>query len=156
MEKFAIGLLLGAVGGAMLAANSCKMRMLVRKGQEEVKQRLDEMWSEKLKLWKRENSLPALPGRIKRLRRNRKSKRRKGTRKIKREFPLSAPAASAAGFFSADFLSARVPLPRSGIFCKDSETINPIGEKICLRRAKIVPPEKKLRKTIDGRGKFMV
>lgn len=49
MEKFAIGLLLGAVGGALLAANSCKMRMLVRKGQEEVKQRLDEMMDEKLK-----------------------------------------------------------------------------------------------------------
>ena len=40
MEKFTIGLLLGAVGGALLAANSC---------QEEVKQRLDEMMDEKLK-----------------------------------------------------------------------------------------------------------
>ena len=40
---------LGAVGGALLAANSCKMRTLVRKGQEEVKQRLDEMMDEKLK-----------------------------------------------------------------------------------------------------------
>lgn len=49
MEKFTIGLLLGAVGGALLAANSCKMRTLVRKGQEEVKQRLDEMMDEKLK-----------------------------------------------------------------------------------------------------------
>ena len=39
MEKFTIGLLLGAVGGALLAANSCKMR----------KQRLDEMMDEKLK-----------------------------------------------------------------------------------------------------------
>jgi len=49
MEKFTIGLLLGAVGGALLAANSCKMRTLVKKGQEEVKQRLDEMMDEKLK-----------------------------------------------------------------------------------------------------------
>lgn len=49
MEKFTIGLLLGGVGGALLAANSCKMRMLVRKGQEEIKQRLDEMMDEKLK-----------------------------------------------------------------------------------------------------------
>ena len=49
MEKFTIGLLLGAVGGALLAATSCKMRTLVRKGQEEVKQRLDEMMDEKLK-----------------------------------------------------------------------------------------------------------
>ena len=49
MEKFAIGLVLGAIGGALVAANSCKMRMLVRKGQEEIKQRLDEMMNEKLK-----------------------------------------------------------------------------------------------------------
>lgn len=49
MEKFTIGLLVGAVGGALLAANSCKMRTLVRKGQEEVKQRLDEMMDEKIK-----------------------------------------------------------------------------------------------------------
>lgn len=49
MEKFAIGLMLGAIGGALVAANSCKMRMLVRKGQEEIKQRLDEMMNEKLK-----------------------------------------------------------------------------------------------------------
>ena len=49
MEKFTIGLLIGAVGGALLAATSCKMRTLVRKGQEEVKQRLDEMMDEKLK-----------------------------------------------------------------------------------------------------------
>ena len=48
MEKFAIGLMLGAIGGALVAANSCKMRMLVRKGQEEIKQRLDEMMNEKL------------------------------------------------------------------------------------------------------------
>ena len=49
MEKFTIGLLIGAVGGALVAANSCKMRTLVRKGQEEIKQRLDEMMDEKIK-----------------------------------------------------------------------------------------------------------
>ena len=49
MEKFAIGLVLGAIGGALVAANSCKMRMLVRKGQEEIRQRLDEMMNEEVK-----------------------------------------------------------------------------------------------------------
>jgi hypothetical protein len=49
MEKFAIGLLLGGLGGALLAANSCKMRTLVRKGQEEVKARLDEIMDEKIR-----------------------------------------------------------------------------------------------------------
>ncbi len=49
MEKFTIGLVVGAVGGALLVANSYKMRTLVKKGQEEVKQRLDEMMDEKLK-----------------------------------------------------------------------------------------------------------
>lgn len=49
MEKFTIGLLLRRHRGALLAANSCKMRTLVRKGQEEIKQRLDEMMDEKLK-----------------------------------------------------------------------------------------------------------
>ena len=52
MEKFTIGLLLGGIGGALLAANSCKMRTLVRKGQEEIKQRLDEMMDENSKRWK--------------------------------------------------------------------------------------------------------
>ena len=62
MEKFAIGLLLGAVGGAMLAANNCKMRALVGKGQEEVKQRLDEMMDEKLKALEEGGSLFAASG----------------------------------------------------------------------------------------------
>ena len=49
MEKFAIGLLLGGLGGAILAANSCKMRTLVRKGQEEMKAKLDQMLDEKIR-----------------------------------------------------------------------------------------------------------
>lgn len=49
MEKFAIGVLVGVMGGAILAANSMKMRTLVKKGQEEVKEKLDEMMDEKLK-----------------------------------------------------------------------------------------------------------
>ena len=49
MEKFTIGLMLGAIGGAYVVANSYKMRTLVKKGQEEVKGRVDEMLDEKLK-----------------------------------------------------------------------------------------------------------
>ncbi len=48
MEKFIIGLALGGLGGALLATNNCKMRALVRKGQEEIKTRLDELLDEKL------------------------------------------------------------------------------------------------------------
>ena len=49
MEKFTIGLLAGMVGGALLATNNYKMRTLVRKGQEELKCKLDEMLDEKMK-----------------------------------------------------------------------------------------------------------
>ena len=48
MEKFIIGLALGGLGGALLATNNCKMRALVKKGQEEIKARLDEILDEKL------------------------------------------------------------------------------------------------------------
>ena len=48
MEKFAIGLLLGGVGGALLVANNYKMRTLVKKGQEEVQNKLNTMMDEKI------------------------------------------------------------------------------------------------------------
>lgn len=48
MEKFAIGMLVGALGGALLTANNYKMRMLVKKGQEEVQAKLDKLMDEKL------------------------------------------------------------------------------------------------------------
>ena len=48
MEKFAIGLALGCLGGALITANNYKMRMLVRKGQEEVQSKIDKMLDEKL------------------------------------------------------------------------------------------------------------
>ncbi|MBQ7831931.1 MAG: hypothetical protein IJ393_07680 [Clostridia bacterium] len=48
MEKFAIGLLLGGLGGALLVANNYKMRTLVRKGQEEVQAKLDKLMDEKI------------------------------------------------------------------------------------------------------------
>ncbi|MBR1975425.1 MAG: hypothetical protein IKA20_06200 [Clostridia bacterium] len=49
MEKFTIGLVIGCVGGALITANSYKMRMLVRKTQEEVQAKLDQMMDEKIK-----------------------------------------------------------------------------------------------------------
>ena len=49
MEKFALGLVLGAVGGALATANSYKMRTLVRKTQEEVQAKLDQMMEEKIR-----------------------------------------------------------------------------------------------------------
>lgn len=48
MEKFAIGLLLGGVGGALLATNNYKMRTLVKKGQEEMQNKLNAMMDEKI------------------------------------------------------------------------------------------------------------
>lgn len=48
MEKFITGLALGALGGALLTANSCKMRALLKKGQDEVKEKIDDMIDEKL------------------------------------------------------------------------------------------------------------
>ncbi len=51
MEKFAIGLLVGGVCGALLTANNYKMRTLVKKGQEEVQAKLDELMDEKIRMF---------------------------------------------------------------------------------------------------------
>ena len=48
MEKFTIGVLVGGLGGALLVANSFKTRMLVKKCQDEVKNRVGEMMDEKI------------------------------------------------------------------------------------------------------------
>ena len=48
MEKFAIGLVIGGLGGAMLAANNYKMRTLIKKGQAEVQAKLDKLMDEKI------------------------------------------------------------------------------------------------------------
>ena len=51
MEKmFCIGLMLGAVGGALLVANSYKARSLVKKSQAEVMEKVNEMMDEKLQM----------------------------------------------------------------------------------------------------------
>ncbi len=50
MEKlFCLGLVLGALGGALIVANSYKARSLVKKSQAEVMQKVDEMMDERLK-----------------------------------------------------------------------------------------------------------
>lgn len=48
MEKFAIGLALGMVGGALLVANNCKIRTLVKKNQDEVMQKVEKYVDGKL------------------------------------------------------------------------------------------------------------
>ncbi len=48
MEKLALGMLIGAVGGAIVVANSQKMRSLVKKGQDEVLTKVNDMMDEKL------------------------------------------------------------------------------------------------------------
>ena len=48
MEKFTIGMVLGGLGGALLVANSFKTRTLVKKCQDEIKTRVEEMMDEKI------------------------------------------------------------------------------------------------------------
>ena len=49
MEKiFCLGVMLGAVGGALLVANSYKARSIVKKSQAEVMQKVNDMMDEKL------------------------------------------------------------------------------------------------------------
>ncbi len=48
MEKFALGMLLGGVGGALLVANNYKMRTLVRKTQEEVQCKFEKIMDDKI------------------------------------------------------------------------------------------------------------
>jgi hypothetical protein len=48
MEKFAIGLVIGSLGGALLVANNYKLRTLIKKGQAEVQTKLDKLMDEKM------------------------------------------------------------------------------------------------------------
>ena len=50
MEKFITGAALGMLAGALLTANNYKMRILVRKGQEEVTSKLDQILDEKIEM----------------------------------------------------------------------------------------------------------
>ncbi len=42
-DKFLCGILLGMIGGAVIATNSAKARQVVRDGQESVKEKLNEV-----------------------------------------------------------------------------------------------------------------
>ena len=49
MEKmFGLGVMLGAIGGALIVANSYKARSYVKKSQAEVMEKVNEMMDEKL------------------------------------------------------------------------------------------------------------
>lgn len=48
MEKFCLGLALGMAGGALIVANNYKARSLVKKGQQEIMDKMDKMMDEKL------------------------------------------------------------------------------------------------------------
>ena len=50
MEKFIIGVALGGIAGAVLTANNYKMRMLVKKSQEELQAKLDKLMDEKIEM----------------------------------------------------------------------------------------------------------
>ena len=50
MDKFVVGVLLGMVGGALITANNYKMRTLVKKGQEEVTAKFNELMDEKIEM----------------------------------------------------------------------------------------------------------
>ncbi|MBP5242853.1 MAG: hypothetical protein J6Z36_04090 [Clostridia bacterium] len=56
MEKmFCLGLAFGMVGGALIVANNYKARALVKKGQQEVLDKMDELLDEKLKAAQEKN-----------------------------------------------------------------------------------------------------
>lgn len=58
MEKFIAGLALGMVAGALLIAGNNKARALVKKGQEEVKARVDAYIDQKLSAMDRPQTEP--------------------------------------------------------------------------------------------------
>ncbi|HIU79820.1 MAG TPA: hypothetical protein IAC67_02775 [Candidatus Coproplasma excrementipullorum] len=48
MEKFVLGVALGMAGGALLVANNCKLRNLVKKNQEDLMQKAEQYIDKKL------------------------------------------------------------------------------------------------------------
>ena len=48
-DKFLCGMLLGVIGGAVIATNSAKARQMVKEGQEQVKQKVEELNKESSK-----------------------------------------------------------------------------------------------------------
>jgi hypothetical protein len=48
MEKFFLGLALGMAGGAVIVANNCKLRNLVKKNQDDIMKKAEQYIDEKL------------------------------------------------------------------------------------------------------------
>lgn len=48
MDKFVFGLALGMVGGALIVANNCKLRNLVKKNQEDLMEKAEQYIDSKL------------------------------------------------------------------------------------------------------------
>ncbi len=48
MEKFILGLAAGMAGGALLVANNCKLRNLIKKNQEDVMKKCEQYIDRKL------------------------------------------------------------------------------------------------------------
>ncbi len=48
MEKFVLGVALGMAGGALIVANNCKVRNLVKKNQDEFMQKAEQYIDSKL------------------------------------------------------------------------------------------------------------
>ena len=48
MEKFILGVALGMAGGALIVANNCKLRKLVKKNQEDFMQKAEQYIDSKL------------------------------------------------------------------------------------------------------------
>lgn len=48
MEKFLLGLAVGMAGGAILVANNCKLRNLVKKNQQDMMKKAEQYIDEKL------------------------------------------------------------------------------------------------------------
>ncbi len=55
MEKLVLGMLIGAVGGAVAVTNSYRMRSIIKKGQDEVLTMVNDAMDEKLAAMKQEN-----------------------------------------------------------------------------------------------------
>ncbi|MCD7729318.1 MAG: hypothetical protein LUI60_05330 [Clostridia bacterium] len=47
MEKFVLGLAIGMAGGAIMVANNCKLRALIKKNQEEIMKKAEDYIDEK-------------------------------------------------------------------------------------------------------------
>lgn len=55
MEKFIFGVAVGMAGGALLVANNCKLRNLVKKNQEDLMQKAERYIDQKLEECKRKS-----------------------------------------------------------------------------------------------------